>query len=346
MSYFCFGRRLIRDTVQAIEDTYDLLGVRGIVEHYIPAAEDEEEPVELEAEEWLDPVSVSRKECMEIEDMEISVGTEVSIEGELIFRRCKVNMFYCNQPAEFELSERAKLTFEECEIVCFEDHHSSASISYDVDNDNPKSVVLFDRCKIIGGNNFIEVDSALQVRKCHIINPGWKFLKSAYLEDVATIIEDTTIQFDKPIAQSGFKWSYPIFSLQPDRAATVKKCKIIFPKVGETTANAPKAKKRTSKITKRVSLSAENMLDTGSIPFDDHHSPIFEEGREGIIFDDCEFVNVSDALLKCEYRIYSAFNNCRFIGCMDSIITQGQFLQFYSTDHKYMSMKKCTFTES
>ena len=347
LSYFCFGRRLIRDTVQAIEDTYDLLGVRGIVEHYIPAAaEDEEEPVELESEEWLDPISVSRKESMEIEDMEISVGTEVSVEGELIFRRCKVNMFYGNQPAEFELSESAKLTFEECEIVCFNDHHSSASISYDADNDDSKSVVLFECCKIIGGNNFIEVDGAIQVRKCHIINPGWRFMKSAFLEDVATIIEDTTIQFDKPISQSGFKWNDPIFVLQPDRAALVKKCKVIFPKAGETVANAPKAKKRTTKITKREPLSAENMLDTGNRAYNEFYSPVFEEGRDGITFNDCEFVNVSDVLLKSEDRIHSTFNNCRFTGCMDSIISKCRVLSFSRNDRKYLSMKKCTFTES
>ena len=347
LSYFCFGRRLIRDTVQAIEDTYDLLGVRGIVEHYLPAAaEDEEKSVQLETEEWIDPVTVSREECMEIEDMEISVGTEVSIVGELIFRRCKVNMFYGNNPAEFELSERAKLTFEECEIVCFEDYHASASISYDVDNDNPKSAVLFDRCKIIGGNNFLEVDGALQIRKCQIINPSWKFMKSAYLEDAVTVIEDTTIQFDKTIAQSDFKWSDAIFNLKPDRVARVKNCKIIFHKADETVASAPKAKKRTTKTTKREPLSAENILDIAKCGFNEHFSPIFEEGREGIVFDGCEFVNVSDILLNCEDRNHSAFNNCRFVGCTDSIITKGRFMPFSYSDTKKVFMKKCTFTET
>ena len=85
----------------------------------------------------------------------------------------------------------------------------------------------------------------------------------------------------------------------------------------------------------------------GAGSFDKWYSPIFEEGPEGIMFTDCEFINVSDVLLACENRRQGAFKNCRFVGCMNGIISKNSIVSmFTSSERRETFLYNCTFEEN
>lgn len=363
LSSFGLSRKAMQEVIASITELYEIMGTRSIVEHYgvapatahaTPAASvasasapavpetnvavteeaEEEEEDERDSEEWLERITIDYDESRTEEDKIIYIGNAINIYGSLTFKKCKVFMYYVNLPAKITMFEEGSLTFEDCEIVCCSEN-KNYTITYDEEcldeyddeeDDIPYPVILFDKCKITGGNLFVEAGGPIKIRKCQILNPGYRFLNATSYNDKETKLESTTIQFDKPISAFNFKNRNAIFLLSPGRAAIIKNCNIIFPRIDE-------------KPLKWTPLSLQNIYVNNTKT--DTATVLFEESVNGIIFNKCKFQNVSDLLLRTTTK-ETVFNECRFIGCRSNIVYQSSILTMKT--HKDFA-RSCTFTE-
>lgn len=125
LEYFGLTPKAIREIIAPIVKIYDILGLRGIVEHYIPA----------EAEENLFPdhygliLPVSDEIVLNESNSNISAGTEkifenarvtftsqFCAEGNVLFKNCEIVFDYDDKITFFEKST-GEVDFQNCEFI-------------------------------------------------------------------------------------------------------------------------------------------------------------------------------------------------------------------------------------
>lgn len=125
IGYFGLSRKVIRDIVEPIEKIYDVLGLRGIVEHYIPA--DPEEETDPEHYGLIAPLTGEL--VFDDSNRDIPVGTEQIFEnlrvvfpkqlhadGKIVFKNCELVFAYDGKIALLSQECSSDILFQNCEF--------------------------------------------------------------------------------------------------------------------------------------------------------------------------------------------------------------------------------------
>lgn len=126
LSYFDLSRKNIREIIDSIQTIYDHLGLRGIVEHYIPA-----EPEDEDVPEHYGLVSpIIGKLVIDDSNRDIPVGTEqvyenlrvvitkqLHVDGKAIFKNCQIVLSWDGLTAINMREETSEIEFVDCEFL-------------------------------------------------------------------------------------------------------------------------------------------------------------------------------------------------------------------------------------
>lgn len=139
IGYFGLSPKVIREIVEPIERIYDVLGLRGIVEHYIPA--DSEEETDPEHYGLVTPVSkeliirdgnrdIDRGTEMKYENLRVIITKQLHVNGRAVFSNCEIVFAWDGNIALLVIEEDSSLEFHNCEFIV-EKQSKSSLISID-----------------------------------------------------------------------------------------------------------------------------------------------------------------------------------------------------------------------
>lgn len=124
----CFGlpSKTIIKIIETIENVYEALGIRGIVEHYIPAeAEEKQLPEHFGLAEPLSGEFIFNDSNRDIpvgaeqvfENLRIVIPKQLHIDGKVIFKNCEIVFDYDGTLAIYMLGSDSWAEFSSCEFI-------------------------------------------------------------------------------------------------------------------------------------------------------------------------------------------------------------------------------------
>lgn len=125
LNYFDLSRKNIREIIDSIQTIYDHLGLRGIVEHYIPAEPEDEDvpehyglvsPVigELVIDDSNRDIPAGTEKLYE--DLRIVVTKQLHVDGKAVFRNCQIVLAWDGLIAINLREENSEAEFVDCEF--------------------------------------------------------------------------------------------------------------------------------------------------------------------------------------------------------------------------------------
>ena len=125
LSYFGLHPKVAREIGEQILTIYNVLGLRGIVEHYIPVNPDDEKVPEhyglimpLEGKLVIDDSNRDVEAGTEkvFENLSISIKKQLHIYGKAIFRNCEINLDYDGKVTILVSGSNSEAIFLDCEF--------------------------------------------------------------------------------------------------------------------------------------------------------------------------------------------------------------------------------------
>lgn len=126
IGYFGLSRKVIREIVEPIERIYDVLGLRGIVEHYIPAEPEVEEvpehyglisPIigEITINDTNRDIPTGTESIFE--NLRVVITKQFKVKGKVVFRNCQIVLAWNGNIALNLMEEASEAEFIDCEFV-------------------------------------------------------------------------------------------------------------------------------------------------------------------------------------------------------------------------------------
>lgn len=124
LSYFGISRKASKEILDSILKVYDILGLRGIVEHYIPAENDEVLPDHygllspVKSEQIIEKNNNTFAEGTEteFENVKVIIKSQMFIDGKVTFKNCIIE-FEVNENFAVALRKTGEAQFLDCEFV-------------------------------------------------------------------------------------------------------------------------------------------------------------------------------------------------------------------------------------
>lgn len=327
----CFGltRKAVREIIESIENIYDVLGLRGIVEHYIPATTKEEQETEettgvagdLTQETVIRSFTVHQGETKRYVSKELAIGTTITVEGELIFENCVVDLLHLSQIARIVVEDDAVLQFKNCEVR-FPQLEKKDNL---VISGRENTTILFESSNVYLKTKAIFTYGSLLFQNSQIIDPEVLCITVFNGEQNAVLIADSCITFDNaPSFEKTDLGAKTIFELKPSSTSIVRNTKISINRDSELSSTTKKEEKKTK--SEFSSYSAIRTAATNSA-FARVYSALSSKAgifassaldeESALKFIDCEFVNIHNNLYDKNSFWADAygFSGCRFINC-------------------------------